>query len=81
MRRYPDYDAVIFDEAHQLEDIATDFFGVRVSSARVQSMLRDTERAFVSAGPSDKLSRKGEGAAIIEGPRVAPALLRRARAA
>ena len=46
----PDYDAVIFDEAHQLEDIATDFFGVRVSSARVQSMLRDAERAFVAAG-------------------------------
>jgi ATP-dependent DNA helicase DinG len=62
----PDYDAVIFDEAHQLEDIATDFFGVRVSSARVQSMLRDAERCFVSAGLSDKLLRKGEGAAIIE---------------
>ena len=24
----PSYDAVVFDEAHQLEDIATDFFGV-----------------------------------------------------
>jgi ATP-dependent DNA helicase DinG len=62
----PNYDAVIFDEAHQLEDIATDFFGIRVSSARVQAMLRDAERAFVSAGLSDKLLRKGEGAAIVE---------------
>jgi ATP-dependent DNA helicase DinG len=62
----PDYDAVIFDEAHQLEDIATDFFGIRVSSARVQSTLRDAERAFVAAGLSDKLLRKGEGAAIVE---------------
>src|SRR6188768_1210620 len=31
-RVLPDYDAVIFDEAHQLEDIATEFFGIRVSS-------------------------------------------------
>jgi ATP-dependent DNA helicase DinG len=62
----PDYDAVIFDEAHQLEDIATDFFGTRVSSARLQSMLRDAERAFVAAGLSDKLLRKGEGAVLVE---------------
>ncbi len=62
----PDYDAVIFDEAHQLEDIATDFFGVRVSSTRLTSMLRDAERAFVSAGLSDKLLRKGEGAVLVE---------------
>ncbi|MET0595616.1 MAG: ATP-dependent DNA helicase, partial [Polyangiaceae bacterium] len=62
----PDYDAVIFDEAHQLEDIATDFFGVRVSSTRLVSMLRDTERAFVAGGLSDKLLRKGEGAVLVE---------------
>jgi ATP-dependent DNA helicase DinG len=60
----PDYDAVIFDEAHQLEDIATDFFGVRVSSTRLSSMLRDAERAFVAAGLSDKLLRKGEGSVL-----------------
>ena len=42
----PPYDAVIFDEAHQIEDIATDFFGVRVSSARVEALVRDARRAF-----------------------------------
>src|SRR6185437_6757677 len=31
----PPYDAVIFDEAHELEAAATDFFGVRLSGARV----------------------------------------------
>ena len=46
-RVLPDYDAVIFDEAHQLEDIATDFFGVRVSSARVEAILKDLERTLV----------------------------------
>jgi ATP-dependent DNA helicase DinG len=69
----PDYDAVIFDEAHQLEDVATDFFGVRVSSARLLSMLRDAERAFVEAGLSNKLSRKGEGATLAEVAREASA--------
>jgi len=62
----PPYDAVIFDEAHQLEDVATDFFGVRVSSSRLHTTLRDTERGFVAAGFSDRLLRKGEGAAIVE---------------
>ncbi len=55
----PDYDAVIFDEAHQLEDIATDFFGVRVSSAHVQRVLRDAERAFDMAGSYGPLFRGG----------------------
>ena len=40
----PEHDVVIFDEAHQLEEIATDFFGVRVSSARVDTVARDAKR-------------------------------------
>jgi ATP-dependent DNA helicase DinG len=50
----PAYDAVIFDEAHQIEDIATDFFGVRVSSARVEALLRDAERALGRLGALGK---------------------------
>jgi ATP-dependent DNA helicase DinG len=45
----PPYDVVIFDEAHQIEDIATDFFGVRVSSSKVESLVRDARRALVAA--------------------------------
>lgn len=37
----PDYDAVIFDEAHQLEDVATEHFGVSVSSARISRLCSD----------------------------------------
>ena len=44
----PDHDAVIFDEAHQLEDIATDHFGLRVSSARIGGLVREA-RAVLSA--------------------------------
>ena len=45
----PPYDVVVFDEAHQIEEIATDFFGVRVSSSRVDALVRDAKRAFVGA--------------------------------
>jgi ATP-dependent DNA helicase DinG len=37
----PDYDAVIFDEAHQLEEVATEHFGVSVSSARLGRLCHD----------------------------------------
>jgi ATP-dependent DNA helicase DinG len=51
----PPYDALVFDEAHQIEDIATDFFGTRVSSARVESLLRDAEASLASAGALEAL--------------------------
>jgi ATP-dependent DNA helicase DinG len=54
-RVLPDYDAVIFDEAHQLEDIATEFFGMRVSRRRLDRLLADAERALRAAGASDPL--------------------------
>ncbi len=44
----PPYDAVIFDEAHRLEDIATNFFGTRVSTARVEMLARDARKSFVA---------------------------------
>ena len=45
-RVLPNYDVVIFDEAHQLEDIATDFFGIKISSQALLRMSRDFERAL-----------------------------------
>jgi len=44
----PEHDVVIFDEAHQLEEIATDFFGVRVSSARIDTVARDAKRTVAA---------------------------------
>jgi ATP-dependent DNA helicase DinG len=46
----PDYDAVIFDEAHALEEVATEFFGVRITRARIDTLVRDAGRAFESSG-------------------------------
>ena len=40
-RVLPDHDAVIFDEAHQLEDVATEHFGVRLSTSRIGGLVRD----------------------------------------
>jgi ATP-dependent DNA helicase DinG len=52
----PAYDAVIFDEAHQVDDIATDFFGTRVSSAKVESLLRDAELTLAKVNALEALS-------------------------
>lgn len=40
-RVIPDYGAVIFDEAHLIEDIAADYFGVQISSYQLDEILRD----------------------------------------
>jgi len=41
----PPYEAVIFDEAHALEDVAGEYFGLQVSSWRVEELARDAQRA------------------------------------
>jgi ATP-dependent DNA helicase DinG len=40
----PEASVVIFDEAHELEDVASSYFGISVGDLRVQDLLRDTER-------------------------------------
>ncbi|MFQ5588997.1 MAG: ATP-dependent DNA helicase, partial [Nitrospiria bacterium] len=42
----PHYHAVIFDEAHLLEEVATQFFGVSFSNHRVDDFVRDAESAL-----------------------------------
>ena len=39
----PDYSAVIFDEAHLIEDIAADYFGFQVSSFQLDEIVRDAD--------------------------------------
>jgi ATP-dependent DNA helicase DinG len=40
----PDCGAVIFDEAHELEDIAGNYFGISVSNLRMDDLTRDVEQ-------------------------------------
>lgn len=37
----PDYGAVIFDEAHLIEDIAAEYFGFQVSNFQIDELVRD----------------------------------------
>jgi len=42
----PEYSAVIFDEAHEIEDVASDYFGRQISNYRFDEMARDAEQAM-----------------------------------
>lgn len=45
-------DAIILDEAHQLPDLATQFFGVQASSRQVEHVLTDGRAVLLRAGGS-----------------------------
>jgi len=42
----PDAAAVIFDEAHELEDVAGNYFGISVSNLRLEELARDVENSL-----------------------------------
>ena len=42
----PEVGAVIFDEAHELEDVAGSYFGVSVSNGRIEELCRDVEASL-----------------------------------
>ncbi len=44
----------IVDEAHQLEEVATQYFGFSVSNYRVDELARDTERLAGTGGITDR---------------------------
>lgn len=48
----PKADAVIFDEAHNIEEVATEFFGSQVSNWRFYDLCRDVDRATKAKGGS-----------------------------
>jgi ATP-dependent DNA helicase DinG len=56
----PDCHHAVIDEAHQLEDVATQYFGVAVSTYRFDELARDGERLL--------------GARVVPDPEVASAL-------
>jgi len=42
----PEAAAVIFDEAHELEDVAGNYFGISVSNLRIEELSRDIEHSM-----------------------------------
>jgi ATP-dependent DNA helicase DinG len=50
----PDYSAVIFDEAHLIEDIAADYFGFQTSSYQIEELIRDAGKLPITDVALDK---------------------------
>ncbi len=56
----PRYEAVVFDEAHQLEEVATQYLGTVISNYRFEELARDLRREASAAKLKDaNLSRMG----------------------
>jgi ATP-dependent DNA helicase DinG len=45
-RILPEYSAVVFDEAHEIEDVASDYFGRQISNYRFEELARDADQAL-----------------------------------
>ncbi len=53
----PAFTRAILDEAHQLEDIATQYFGFNVSTWRLEELGHDVERLLATGGIEDRSAR------------------------
>ena len=62
----PEHDVVVFDEAHQLPDIATEFFGVRASGGRIESIVRDARRTLTASGRLQRATSRGTAGPMLE---------------
>jgi ATP-dependent DNA helicase DinG len=51
----PEAAAVVFDEAHELEDIASSYFGLSVSNLRFEELARDTDALLRGKDGAEKL--------------------------
>ena len=52
----PEAAAVVFDEAHELEDIASSYFGLSVSNLRFEELARDAETLLRGKEGADRIS-------------------------
>lgn len=64
----PEYSSVIFDEAHEIEDVAGQYFGISVSNLQMQELAKDTaaisrRKLFASPELDRALVHLGEAAA------------------
>jgi ATP-dependent DNA helicase DinG len=74
----PDHDVVVFDEAHELEDVASAALGVELGAARLRALARNARALVDDPALLDGLQRSGQGLqAALEpwrGRRVGPGL-------
>ncbi len=57
---------LVVDEAHQLEDVATQYFGIAVSNYRVDDLVRDGER-FLRTAPREASAEPAAGSGSAPG--------------
>jgi ATP-dependent DNA helicase DinG len=55
---------LVLDEAHQLEDVATQYFGLSVSTYRIEDLARDAERLAASRTLADRKTREDVAKAV-----------------
>ncbi|MGB6625549.1 MAG: helicase C-terminal domain-containing protein [Candidatus Acidiferrales bacterium] len=54
----PEYAAVIFDEAHEIEDVASDYFGREISSYKFDELVRDGEQTLRMVNAATTATRR-----------------------
>ena len=47
----PDFSVLVLDEAHEVEEIAADYFGKRISNYQIEEFVRHFQAAFLGAMP------------------------------
>jgi len=53
-RVLPDYSAVILDEAHLIEDVASEYFGAQVSNYQIEDLIRDVSNLSLEEADADR---------------------------
>jgi ATP-dependent DNA helicase DinG len=62
----PECAYIVIDEAHQLEDIATQYFGFAVSNFRTEELARDLDRAMAAGQVADQSGELGRAGNRVE---------------
>ena len=44
----PDYSSIIFDEGHEIEDVAASYFGTSVSNYRIMDLIQDAQKLMLT---------------------------------
>lgn len=70
----PEHQVLVFDEAHLVEDVATEFFSTRVSSGRVDRLLDETARVLRASPPEDDPAAAGRERSLAAARALAEAL-------
>ncbi len=60
----PECDLAVIDEAHQIEDVVTQYFGVSLSAARVDELERDVKRTVAETAAVDTSTAAGLRSAL-----------------